>query len=228
VLKRIRFATWAGVTGHDWRAAVAAALDGPVAVRPVRVAVCTVLSDMTPNPRHDGIGLEWFRDSEHLARFEAWLAAADGTVVERQLGRVLDVDASPVLVADEHVMRGGDWLEQRWRDGGAAFKHMAIARRAEGLTQAQFQDRWRSRAGKVGAVLIPDGARGLAYVQNHPVPRSDGVWAYDALNEVWFDDLDGLRRRIAWFAEVLGDGTEDDLVGESWFVAAREEILAPP
>jgi hypothetical protein len=50
-------------------------------------------------------------------------------------------------------------------------------------------------------------------------------WAYDAVNEVYFDDLDGLRTRIAWFAEHFDRVGEEDLVGESWFVAVREEAL---
>jgi hypothetical protein len=198
VLKRIRFATPAS-----------ASLDAPPDVRPVRVARCTVLPDLTPDAKHDDIGLEWFRDADHLDRYETWL-----------------VDDGPVVVAEEHVLRGADWLARRWRAGGEKLKHMAIARRAAGLSQAQFQELWRTRAGTVGATPIPDAAKGLAYVQNHPVPRPDGEWAYDAVNEVWFDDIDGLRTRMAWFAERLGDGTEDDLVGESWFVAVREQVLS--
>jgi hypothetical protein len=35
----------------------------------------------------------------------------------------------------------------------------------------------------------------------------------------------GLRTRIAWFAEHFDRVGEEDLVGESWFVAVREEAL---
>jgi hypothetical protein len=62
-------------------------------------------------------------------------------------------------------------------------------------------------------------------VQNHPTPRADGDWPYDAVNEVYFDDLDALRVRVEFFAETLGDQTEDDLVGDNWFVVAREEVV---
>lgn len=55
--------------------------------------------------------------------------------------------------------------------------------------------------------------------------RARADWAYDAVNEVYFDDLDGLRARIAWFAEHFDGVGEDDLAGESWFVAVREEAL---
>ena len=45
------------------------------------------------------------------------------------------------------------------------------------------------------------------------------------MNEVYLDDLDGLRSRIAWFAEHFDGVGEDNLVGESWFVAVHEEAL---
>jgi len=48
---------------------------------------------------------------------------------------------------------------------------------------------------------IPDDVRGLAYVQNHPVVVDGHEWAFDAVNEVWFERLDHLRLRQAWFAD---------------------------
>jgi hypothetical protein len=201
---------------------VASALRAPPETRPGRVVVCTVLSDATPDAVHDGIGIEWFTDEAHLAGFESWLLSPAGRLVEGLLTDAVDLAASPVIVAEEHILRGAEWLEQRWRDGGEKLKHMAIARRAAGLTAAQFSERWKSRAGKVGQVTIPAAARGLAYVQNHPVRVRDGSRAYDALNEVYFDDLEGVRNRMAFFAE---SPSEDDLVGENWFVVAREEVL---
>ena len=103
---------------------------------------------------------------------------------------------------------------------------MAIARRAQGLTLTELFQLWKHPGGKVGTVVIPDEAHGLAYIQNWPQDGGAVEWEYDALNEVYFDDLNGLRTRIAYFAETLGDQTEDDLLlAESWFLAAREELL---
>lgn len=70
--------------------------------------------------------------------------------------------------------------------------------------------------------------RGLAYVQNHPRPRPAGEWPYDALNEVWFDDLASLRGRIDWFSRNPPGAASagHDLFGQSWFLAAREVVLA--
>jgi hypothetical protein len=182
---------------------------------------------MTPDHPHDGIGIEWFGDAAHLARFESWLTSPPGKDIEGLFTEVLDLDASPLLIAEEHVLRGPEWMDERWRRGGSVLKHMAIARRAAGLTPTQFSELWKSRAGQVGTVVIPDEARGRAYVQNHPLPSPDGSWAYDALNEVYFDvdDLGGVRARIEFFAATMKTNREDDLVSESWFVVAREELL---
>jgi hypothetical protein len=43
--------------------------------------------------------------------------------------------------------------------------------------------------------VIPARHGAFAYVQNHPVP---GDWPCDAVNEVYFDDLAGLRARVEW------------------------------
>jgi hypothetical protein len=227
VIKRIRLMSHTMADDRRvaaWRAAATAALSAPPDVRPVRTAACTALPDILPDPRFDAIGLEWFADAAHLARFASWLAAPHGAAASQALSGD-EPGTGPVIVAREHALRGADWLERRWREGGARLKHMAIARRAEGLTPAQFSDRWRNRAGRVGTVPIPEQARGRAYVQNHPLPKAGAGWAYDAVNEVYFDDLDGLRTRIAWFAEHFDRVGEDDLVAESWFVAVREEAL---
>ncbi|CUU56814.1 hypothetical protein Ga0074812_10933 [Parafrankia irregularis] len=217
-----------------WRAAVGAAATAPPPARPLRLAAGTVLAEVSPEAPHDGIGLQWFTDEEHLRRFEAWSSSPEGTAAHDLLGEAVELESAGVVVAHEHVMRGDEWLRHQLRDGATGLKQMALARRAADLTLAQFFDRWRSRAGSVGTVPIPAEVRGLAYIQNHPLlPAAAGTgagaeaeadWAYDAVNEVYFDDLDGIRRRMAWFAENL-DRNEDDLVRESCFVAVREEIL---
>jgi EthD domain len=216
VIKRITFATRARGLPPDAFAATSA----PDDARPARVTVCTALPGLGDGePEHDVIGFEWFTDVAHVERFEGWLEAEGSRIREPGTG----------LVADELVLRGADWLEQRWRDGGERLKHMAIALRARDLTPTEFSERWRNHAGRVGragapAIVIPDSARGQAYVQNHPRPRPAGDWPYDAVNEVYFDDLAGLQTRIDWFRENV-EPEGDDLVRASWFVAASEEVL---
>ncbi|OAA26916.1 hypothetical protein UG55_101196 [Frankia sp. EI5c] len=52
-----------------------------------------------------------------------------------------------------------------------------------------------------------------------------GEWAYDAVNEVHFDDVDGLRVRVEWFRGTAAGGTDTDLFAEPEFLAVREEVL---
>lgn len=225
MIKRITFAKAGGENHADlrgsWPGVVAAVLDAPREARPLRVASCIALPDEIPDPAHDAIGLEWFADAGHLGRFEDWVAAAGPTPTA-----LVAPNATAVVVAREHVLRGSDWLEQRWTAGGTRLKHMALARRAAGLTPAEFAERWQNRAGRVGTTPIPDVAKGCAYAQNHPLPRANGDSLYDAVNEVWFEDLDALRTRIQWMTDALSTGADDDFISESSFVAVREEVLS--
>jgi hypothetical protein len=175
----------------------------PAALRSV---VCTVLPELTTDALADVVTIDW-------------LASGHAGV------RIPDADVTRTVLAEEIVLRGADWLEARWRDGGERFKHVAFARRADGLTPAQFAERWRSHAGSLGGVPIPDEAKGRAYAQNHPLPRDVGEWPFDAVNEVWFDDLEGLRRRVEWFSE-HHDPSGDDLFGPSRFLAVREVLVS--
>ncbi len=116
VIKRITFANRAGDVPRE----VFAATSAPDDARPARVTVCTALPGLGDGePAHDVIGFEWFTDVADAERFEGWLEAEDARI--RKPGTV--------LVADELVLRGANWLEQRWRDGGERLKHMAIALR---------------------------------------------------------------------------------------------------
>jgi hypothetical protein len=110
-----------------------------------------------------------------------------------------------------------------------------MAARSPGLTSEEFSERWKAHAGTAGATPIPERARGLAYAQNHPLlpqPSSEGgqgfgyrICAYDAVNEVWFDDPERLRERVRWLAENLPDEGEDRLFGARHSIAVEETVL---
>ncbi len=173
--------------------------------------------------------MEWFRDAWHLRRYVAWLGTPAGREATEPADGVVADGGEQIIVADERVLRGADWLRQHRRNGGNAFKHMALALRDERFSPEEFSRRWAGHAGRIqppGAAqpaIIPDHVRGLAYLQNHPFSRPNG-WVYDAVNEVYFDDIAGLRARDEWFhryASSAGAG----LVRASWFLAVREEVL---
>ena len=236
MIKRIRFAAKGPARTSEsfsatWRQVSSMVAVAPTDVRPLRIALCTALPEVIPDPIHDAISLEWFGDLSHLDRFTTWLDESAGLPVRHAMEQSPDIAGGPLVVADELVLRGSDWLEQRWVVGGPKVKHMAIATRAADLTFAEFSERWKGRAGKIHRpgdaqpIVIPDRARGQAYVQNHPQVRETGDWAYDAINEVYFDGVEGLRARVEWFNENLQEQAEQDLVREASFIAVREESL---
>jgi hypothetical protein len=230
LIKRIRLATAKRGLGREefaggWREAVAAAAAAPERVRPSRLTVSVSLPEIAADQRHDGVALEWFGDREHLRRFESWLGTAPGRAVQRLRSEVIEFDASPVVVTSERVTRGADWLERRWQEGGPKLKQLAIATRADGLTLPQFLARW---GGRGGLAPIPDAYRGLAYVENHPLVTDGRDWAYDAINEVYFDDADSLLARTAYFERELTGGAGGDLVRASWFLAVSEDPIRLP
>lgn len=231
MLSRIRFAA-TSLAPEDfeeaWPPAAALAFEAPPSARPVRSTVTPMGHDLVSEPVHDGVGVEYFEDTDHLERFEAWLASPGAKAHHRALSAVCDVTASPIMVAEVVPLRGRPWLDTHWEGGGTAFKHLALARRAAGLSQETFSQRWRNHAGSLGTSPIPDRARGVAYVQHHPVPAPTADPAYDAVNEVYFDSLEGLRERIEWLAANLRPDATADLFRGSWFLAGTEQTVPGP
>lgn len=235
MIKRLQFATRAGELDAGefdgaWRDVVASTAGAPTHVRPVRVTASTTLRSFDEQPHHDAMAAWWFADEEGVARFEAWLDASDE--VSAAIDRIVDRDRSPTVVAEEVVVRGEDWLDRRWSGGGAMVKHVALAVRADALTPGAFSARWRDHAGRARAgrdrapIPIPDAARGQAYVQDHPCARATGEWAYDAVSEVWFDDVAGVQERVAWFRD-NEVGVPDELFRATWFLVLEEAVVHP-
>jgi hypothetical protein len=232
MIKRIRFVTrHEQLTAVDfaeaWRAEVARVRDAPAELRPLRAVACTTLFELAGvDTPHDGISMEWFADRAALRQFLAWHRT------ESEPGaNVVESAATIAIVAEEAVMRGVDWLQQRWAERSVKLKHMALARRATHLTAEQFSERWRNRAGVVGGagaapvLTIPAEARGFAYVQNHPLASFAKEWTYDAINEVYFDDLVAMQRRIAFFREHDVGKADAELVSEAVFTAVAEYVV---
>jgi hypothetical protein len=61
---------------------------------------------------------------------------------------------------------------------------------------------------EAAAAPLPDAYRVLAYVQNHPLVEAGRDWAYDAIDEVYLDDVDSLLARIAYVERELTGGAE--------------------
>lgn len=163
----------------------------------------------------DGLAFSacWFVDRAALDRYVSWEADQGGAPA-----------GDAVVVAEEVIQRGADWLEARWRAGGPRWKHVALARRAPGRDAEGFSRDWRAHAGTAPVAAgapaqpLPDAVKGQAYVQNHPIAGGD--WPWDAITEVWFDDKAAMQARAEWFAV---HPPADDLFAAPRFGAVREQ-----
>jgi hypothetical protein len=203
VIKRIQFFSTRSQAEAPWLKQAAA---------PLRAVICHVIHDAQgPIAPHAAIGIAWFQDLAALRPNE-------------------DCEPGTVIIAEEHILRGADWLDLRWRDPMPKYKHMALARRAAGLSAAEFSERWRNRSGRMGGgsaaptLEIPAAARGHAYVQNHPVHGTHHA-LYDAINEVYFDDIASMQSRLELFANHNAVQHDADLVSEARFVIVEEQLL---
>jgi hypothetical protein len=196
--------------------------------RPFRVAVMTPLElPGLPAPRYAAVDMQWFGDADGARANEAWL---DKARPHLHLGSLAGGHGSCHVVAEEVVLRGRDYLDTRWDGGGERFKMMSFGRRNPRLTREEFSARWRSQGGRLGGEAIPEAVRGLAYVQNHPVPPDGREWPLDAVNEVYFERVDDLRQRGIWFAvrqeAALRTEAESFMSPqETWSLFVRESLV---
>jgi hypothetical protein len=202
----------------------------PAPGRPVRVALAVPLdlSEVGPPP-FAAIDILWFDGLAEAQVSEAWLAAADP---ELALGSPSLGTRSCQVMAEEVVLRGPDYLQSRWDQGGERLKMTSFGKRNPELSLAEFSARWQSQAGRLGDEEIPADLRGLAYVQNHPLPLEAHEWPFDAINEVYFEQLDHLQRRRAYFAarqHTAARSTSESFISptERWSMLVREWPLGP-
>lgn len=205
--KRIRLArARAGVDPRrfqrHWRRAVEELMDR---ARPEAAVVGFALGE--EERPYGGISMAWFAGEADLA----------GVPDDESLPTADEVVG---VAVDEEVVRGADWLAAR-SVGDEWYVHMALTPRAPGLSREEFRRRWREHA-RPATNPVPESVRGLAYVQNHP--RGEAP-PYDAVNEAHFDDVEDLRRRVAYFAEHGIGQQPDDLFGVATFLAVHLERL---
>jgi hypothetical protein len=174
-----------------WKAALAR---GPAEGGPSRVAVAWPLESPA---EFAAIDMLWFDAREAALSHDEWIASVDADLV---LEAGTGSGRSCQVVAEEVVLRGPEYLENRWRQGGSRLKMMSFGKRNPALTLAEFSREWRNHSGRLGDEEIPAGIRGLAYVQNHPIPHDGGEWPFDAVNEVYFERAEDLERRREYFA----------------------------
>jgi len=167
---------------------------------PHRLTVCEAFGDAGGGPpEYDGVTVAWFDDVEAGPRVRGRMDTGVGPV--RRYRRVRRRDRRGARPARP------DYIDARWEQHGneQKVKMMSVAKRADGLSPAEFSERWKTQSGRHGDSKMPPEVLGMAYAQNHPVPVAEHEWPYDAVNEVWFDDRKGCSARLDYFAAVSNE-----------------------
>ncbi len=192
MIKRMEFATrrrdvTLATFAESWRDVVSGRAEAPRPVRPRHIALKLALVGEAPVSKHGGVSVE-VDDRSHLERFEEWrrhdrhLVDPPGGLGGRRGGQP-GGPGERGRPARRRVAR-----RARWRQGGTKLEHMAMARRSRppdtGRVLPTLAERRQrgARPSETRTTAVPDEARGLAYVQNHPLHRVEGEWAHDAIN----------------------------------------------
>ena len=171
-------------------------VDAPQPRRYVQHVTLAEAYDGEPRPTHDGASMFWYDDLEALrtplttpeaAALREAIGADDRQLFDRQPGWPLHHKRASVVATERVVVDGTTTPEM--------VKAIFIAGRIPGLTPAEFFQHWYEVHGPLGAKL--PGLR--RYVQNHAIPEAYTFrpMTHDGWSELWFDDLDALRRAYA-------------------------------
>jgi uncharacterized protein (TIGR02118 family) len=153
-----------------------------------------------PAPTFDGVSMFWNDDLASMANQSAdprdvalreAVGADDRQLFDRSRGWPADHRRASVVATERIVLDGETKPEM--------VKLLAIASRHPGLSHEEFFDHWFNVHGPLGA-KVPGLRR---YVQNHGIVEAHAVLrglrevTHDGWSELWFDDLDSLRRAMA-------------------------------
>src|SRR5689334_4646247 len=107
---------------------------------------------------------------------------------------------------------------------------MGIIKRKADLSPARFRDHWRTVHGPLAA-RFPGLRR---YHQNHVVDASQlaidharGAWDVDGFSQLWFDDLDAMRRAVASPAFPPTVPDISNFVGSIKLVVCEPNVVVP-
>jgi uncharacterized protein (TIGR02118 family) len=176
-----------------------------------------------PASTFDGCSMFWFDDLEQWpdARTPEAVALRDAVLADdRQLfdrlpGWPLHRKRASVI-AEEKIIVDGETTP-------SMVKAIFIASRVPGLNHDDFFQHWYEVHGKLGA-RVPGLRR---YVQNHALREvySTRNMTHDGWSELWFDDLDALRKAAAspeWGA--LSEDGKNLFVQPMGVIIARERV----
>ncbi len=74
-------------------------------------------------------------------------------------------------------------------------KLMALLFKKPGLTDEEFTNYWKGKHGALAGKIIPELRK---YTQNHFLKLPGLKYEGDGFAELWFDDLEALKKYLAW------------------------------
>ncbi len=74
-------------------------------------------------------------------------------------------------------------------------KMMALLFKKPGLTDEEFKSYWKGKHGALAAKIIPELRK---YTQSHFMKLPGSKCEGDGFAELWFDDLEGVKKYLAW------------------------------
>jgi uncharacterized protein (TIGR02118 family) len=168
--------------------------------------VHTISEDSTrAAPPFDGVAELWFDPARSSGTRDEQIAAAAMLLEDER--RFIDLSASPIWFAAEHVMADGP---------ADALRSTTAVRRRAGLTREEFQRHWREVHGPL-AVARPDVFGITRYVQMHtpddaetypPAVVRGAPEPYDGLAEVYVTEVQGAAPDAAEVRAALVADTE--------------------
>jgi len=90
-------------------------------------------------------------------------------------------------------------------------KVISMLKRRADLSHEQFSDYWYNVHAPFGNKIAPPEALSARYVQNHALKMKGGGDApYDAVAELYFEDMAAMKRWIDWYNSDAGKPLRDD------------------
>lgn len=180
--------------------------------------------DGEPKPTHDGASMFWYDDLDAMrnptntpvaAALREAVRSDDRQLFDRLPGWPLAHKRASVIANERIVVDGQTTPEM--------VKAIFVAARLPGLTQDELFQHWFEVHGPLCA-RVPGLRR---YVQNHAIPEAATIrpMTHDGWSELWFDDLDSLRRAMAspeWAA--LREDGETLFARPMAVIIARERV----
>jgi uncharacterized protein (TIGR02118 family) len=90
-------------------------------------------------------------------------------------------------------------------------KLIGLMKRKAGMSQEEFVKYWYEKHAPFGQRIVPPECLGRGYIQNYSLTFKPGVDApYDAVGEIYYDDMAHLQRWIKWYNSEAGKPLRDD------------------